>query len=157
VPARIGQVQDVWDLSMTIPGTVPAGEWPLRDFLELTALPSAVPCARLHARHLLQEWDLAGLTDSVELITSELVTNALQASGTAPQAAPIRLWLLSDQAQVVVLVWDGSPLPPVPMQAGEESENGRGLVLVEALSARWGWHFPSDAGGKVVWAQSLVE
>jgi hypothetical protein len=57
----------------------------------------------------------------------------------------------------VVLVWDASPLPPVPMRAGAESENGRGLVLVEVVSARWGWYFPSDVSGKVVWAQSLVE
>jgi len=156
VPARIGQVQDVRELSITIPGTAPAGGWPLSDFLELSALPAAVPRARLRARNLLREWKMAGLTDSVELITSELVTNALRVSGTAP-AAPIRLWLLSDQEQVMVLVWDDSPLPPVPMQAGEDSENGRGLVLVEALSARWGWYFPSDAGGKVVWAQSIVE
>ncbi len=32
------------------------GRWPLRSFLELGALPSAVPCARLHTRHLLWEW-----------------------------------------------------------------------------------------------------
>jgi hypothetical protein len=29
---------------------------PLRSYLELGALPTAVPCARLHARHLLWEW-----------------------------------------------------------------------------------------------------
>lgn len=32
-------------------------EWPLQTFLELGAFPSAVPCARLHARHMLWEWD----------------------------------------------------------------------------------------------------
>jgi anti-sigma regulatory factor (Ser/Thr protein kinase) len=136
VPASIGQIQGALERSMT-PGAAPPGEWPLGDLLELTALPSAVPCARLHARHLLREWDMADLTDSIELITSELVTNALQASGTAAQAAPISLWLLSDQAQVVVLVWDASAMRPVPMRAGAESEKGRGLVLVEAVSARW--------------------
>jgi hypothetical protein len=30
---------------------------PLRSYLELGALPTAVPCARLHARHVLWEWD----------------------------------------------------------------------------------------------------
>jgi hypothetical protein len=30
--------------------------WPLRSHLELGALPSAVPCARLHAKHVLWEW-----------------------------------------------------------------------------------------------------
>ena len=54
------------------------GRWPLRSFLELGALPSAVPCARLHTRHLLWEWGLTGLTDSAELLVSEIVTNAVQ-------------------------------------------------------------------------------
>ena len=35
--------------------------WPLRSYLELGALPTAVPCARLHARHLVWEWGLNGL------------------------------------------------------------------------------------------------
>lgn len=77
-------------------GTASANEWPLHDFLELGALPSAVPCARLHARHLLREWALVPLTDSVELIVSELTTNAIQASHVEMWADPIQLWLLSD-------------------------------------------------------------
>ncbi len=36
-------------------------EPPLRTYLELGALPTAVPCARLHARHVLSEWGLNGL------------------------------------------------------------------------------------------------
>jgi hypothetical protein len=43
-------------------------QWPLHSFLELGALPGAVPCARLHTRHLLWEWGLATLTDSTELV-----------------------------------------------------------------------------------------
>jgi hypothetical protein len=53
------------------------GRWPLRTFLELGALPSAVPCARLHTRQLLWEWGLAAdLADTAELLVSEIVTNA---------------------------------------------------------------------------------
>jgi hypothetical protein len=58
-----------------------AGEWPLRSFLELGALPSAVPCARYHCRQVLWEWRLTGLAQSAELLVSELVTNAITASG----------------------------------------------------------------------------
>ena len=61
-------------------------QWPLHSFLELGALPGAVPCARLHARHLLWEWGLAALTDSTELVVSELVTNAIRASRITGQA-----------------------------------------------------------------------
>jgi anti-sigma regulatory factor (Ser/Thr protein kinase) len=133
------------------------GRWPLQSFLELGALPGAVPCARLHARQVLWEWQLTALSDSTELLLSELVTNAVQVSRTMTQATAVRLWLLSDRTQVVVLVWDASPQPPVRMEISDEAEAGRGLLLVEAISARWGWHFPQDTGGKVVWAQTLLE
>jgi hypothetical protein len=46
-------------------------EWPLRDFIELGALPGAVPCARLHARQLMCEWGLTGLSESIELLVSD--------------------------------------------------------------------------------------
>ncbi len=55
--------------------------------------------------------------------------------------------------QVVILVWDASLLPPVPRDVGDDAENGRGLLLVEALSTRWNWYIPRHLGGKVVWAQ----
>jgi hypothetical protein len=43
------------------------------------------------------------------------------------------------------------------MDADDDAENGRGLLLVQAVSVRWGWHFPPDIGGKVVWAQILAK
>jgi hypothetical protein len=39
---------------------VAADPWPLQSHLELGALPTAVPCARLHARQMLWEWGLPG-------------------------------------------------------------------------------------------------
>jgi anti-sigma regulatory factor (Ser/Thr protein kinase) len=139
------------------PGPI-AGEWPLHSFLELGALDGAVPSARLHTRHLVREWGLAALADDAELVVSELVTNGVQASRAMTHAA-IRLWLASDRRQVVICVWDASVRPPVRMDAAEEAENGRGLLLVEAVSAQWGW-FPAepaslpagDSPGKFVWS-----
>jgi len=129
-----------------------AVRWPLRTFLELGALPGAVPCARLHACHVLAEWGLTVFSESAGLLISELVTNAIQISHVAEQDAPVRLWLVSDRAQLVIFVWDASPLPPVPGDVGEDAESGRGLLIVQAVSARWGWDFPPGMGGKVVWA-----
>ena len=136
----------------------PASEWSLRSFLELGALDGAVPSARLHTRHVLREWSLADLGDGAELVVSELVTNGVQASRAMTHAA-IRLWLASDRVQVVICVWDASLQPPVRMDAAEDAEHGRGLLLVEAVSKQWGW-FPAEPGspwadghhGKVVWA-----
>lgn len=131
------------------------GQWPLQDFLELGALVNAVPCARLHARHVLWEWGLGGC-DSAELLVSELVTNAVKASRAMTQASPVRLWLVSDSAQILILVWDSSPAPPVRMNTSDEAENGRGLMLVEAVSEQWGWYHHMNNGGKFVWAIARV-
>jgi anti-sigma regulatory factor (Ser/Thr protein kinase) len=130
-----------------------ADNWPLHSHLELGALPSAVPCARLHARQLIWEWGFNGVINDVELLVSELVTNAVRASLTIKRDLPIRLWLLSDNVRVVVSVWDGNPRPPVRVDAIEDAESGRGLVLVEALSDKWDWFAHKSLGGKVVWCE----
>jgi anti-sigma regulatory factor (Ser/Thr protein kinase) len=129
-----------------------ADRWPLRDFLELGALPGAVPCARLHARQVLREWGTAGLADSAGLLVTELVANAVKASRDMAQVSGVRLWLLSDSAQILILVWDASPQPPVLKAVADEAEHGRGLRIVEAVSEQWGWYSRQDGDGKFVWA-----
>lgn len=146
-------------------------QWPLQTRLDLGALPGAVPCARLHARLVLTEWGQAQAGDSVELIVSELMTNALRAC-TDPvvgrpgydaegRQLPLGLRLASDRRQVLVEIWDGNLAPPVPGQTSLEGETGRGLLMVEAVSSRWGYYYPArqprgtspDArAAKVVWA-----
>jgi anti-sigma regulatory factor (Ser/Thr protein kinase) len=134
------------------------GEWPRRTFLELGALTGAVPCARLHARQVLWEWNLTGLSESAELLVSELVTNAVAASRSTVPSAPVRLWLLAGTGQVLVVVWDACPRAPVPGEVDEDAESGRGLLLVDAMSRGWDWYFPQDGtGGKVVWALAADE
>jgi len=58
------------------PGSEPgfislSAAWPLRSYLELGALPGAVPCARLHTQALLREWGLQELTEITELLVSD--------------------------------------------------------------------------------------
>jgi anti-sigma regulatory factor (Ser/Thr protein kinase) len=133
-------------------GSDVTGRWPLRNYLELGAMPGAVPCARLHARQMLWEWGLAAaLGDTAELLLSEIVTNAVKITEADGRNAPVRLWLLADRTRLLMLVWDASPLPPVRMNTSSDVENGRGLLLVETLSTRWGF-FAHQYGGKVVWA-----
>jgi len=129
-----------------------AGDWPLRDFIELGALAGAVPCARYHTRHILREWELTRLGDDAELLVAELVTNAVSASRSLDWPAPVRLWLLADTASVLILVWDASPRPPVLIDPTGDTETGRGLLLVEAISTRWDWYPLPGTGGKVAWA-----
>jgi len=134
-----------------------ADQWPLQSFLELGPLPGAVPCARLRVRHLLWEWKLTDFSEAAELVVSELLTNAVQASQAMEFLTPVRMWLLSDKQRVLILIWDASPQPPVRMYSRGDAENGRGLLLVETISTQWNWYFPHDPGGKVVWAQIGTE
>jgi len=129
-----------------------AYQWPLRDFLEYGALPSAVPSARLHTRQIAWEWGLSALSENVELLVSELMTNGIAAARAMQPMPPVRLWLLSDNSQILILVWDANPNSPAPVQADEYAESGRGLLLVEALSQRWGSYPTPEMGGMVVWA-----
>lgn len=133
-----------------------ADGWPLRTYLELAALPSAVPCARLHAKNVLHEWHLGSLADTVELLVSEIVTNAVRASATVAQhdiGLPItKVWLTSDGRRVLIQVWDSDGRRPAPQQVGLTAESGRGLLLVQTLSAEWGYYTPDGQAGKIVWA-----
>jgi len=136
--------------------------WPHQTFLELGALPTAAPCARLHTTLVLWEWDLGTLVRSAGLVVSELVSNAVQASleltGSrfgglwTPGTPPVRMWLSADNQRVVIQVWDGSDRPPVPQPVQPEADRGRGLLLVGALSEEWGCYTPEKSSGKVVWA-----
>lgn len=136
-------------------------EWPLRSFLELRALPSSVRTARMHARAMLNEWCLAALADTAELLVSEIATNAVCASARIGRQRgtgqlPMRLWLTSDRRSVLIQVWDADRHQPIPQDLGPDAECGRGLLLVQTLSGQWGFYppdGPGSRGGKIVWAR----
>jgi hypothetical protein len=104
----------------------------------------------------------AGLCDPVELIVSELVTNGHQASegltGSryagrwTPGVPPLRLWLHAADKRIVIQVWDGNDKLPNRQVANVGAESGRGLLLIEAMSATWGSYQAEGSSGKVVWA-----
>jgi anti-sigma regulatory factor (Ser/Thr protein kinase) len=132
------------------------GGWPLRTYLELAALPTAVPCARLHAKNVLHEWHIGPLADTVELVVSEIVTNAVRASAAVAQHGigipTTKVWLTSDGRRVLIQVWDSDSHRPAPQQADLTAESGRGLLLVQTLSAEWGYYTHDGQAGKIVWA-----
>jgi hypothetical protein len=125
-------------------------------FIELAPLPSAVPCARLHAVNVLRDWDLRDLADDAALIVSELVTNAVTASAILPARPPVSLRLISGGRSLRIEVLDHSPLDPRPgAEASDDAEHGRGLGVVAALSTRCG----SDRTArnrKTVWAELRI-
>jgi anti-sigma regulatory factor (Ser/Thr protein kinase) len=133
--------------------------WPLTTHLELASLPTAVPCARMHAKAVALEWGLPALAEKIELIVSELVTNSVQAAERSHRGdlatAIVRLWLSSDLDCVLIRVWDGNRQMPVRHEARPDEESGRGLTLVEHLSSEWGAYRKAD--GKVVWSLILCK
>ena len=126
--------------------------WPLRSSLELGALPAAPSCACLHVKHVLWEWGLNSLVESAELLVSELVTNAVNATGQPGQTVSVNLAGTGTGTRVLIEVWDAAPPPPGPREPGEAG-TGDGVLLVAALSARWDWYPTQDPAGKVVWCE----
>ncbi|MEV5278364.1 ATP-binding SpoIIE family protein phosphatase [Streptomyces sp. NPDC051994] len=99
--------------------------------------------ARRLARRALERWGLEELTDSVELLVSEVVTNAVRYA-----ERPVTLRLLKTDV-LRCEVGDDSPQLPRQRRARETDEGGRGLFLVNRLARRWG--ATRLSGGKVVW------
>jgi anti-sigma regulatory factor (Ser/Thr protein kinase) len=130
----------------------------------LAALPSAVGLSRTLVHVTLKHWRLERLTDDAELVVSELVTNAVKATGmTEPKPswfeqqslATIHVRLTHLESAIVIEVWDRDEIPPKPTDAAVDAETGRGLAIVEALCVRWDY-FPAIGGGKVVWAELAI-
>ncbi|SCK49975.1 Anti-sigma regulatory factor (Ser/Thr protein kinase) [Streptomyces sp. WMMB 714] len=113
--------------------------------------PESVGIARRLVRTALATWRLEQLADSAELITSELVTNAVQHA----RSSAVRVVVSRPSVKSVhVAVVDKSRAEPVRCAAGEDDEGGRGLALVELLADSWGtdplpW-------GKRVWAELVA-
>lgn len=132
--------------------------------LTLAAVPTAVQIARLFVCRRLSQWGLNRLIDDAESVTSELVTNAVDATGiTDPHPSwselqhlaliTVRLLVTSDS--IVVEVRDRDPRSPVLKQPELEDETGRGLLIVNALCRRWNYFFP-EVGGKAVWGELAI-
>jgi anti-sigma regulatory factor (Ser/Thr protein kinase) len=79
------------------------------------------------------------------------VTNSVTATRAAGLDTPVRVTLLGGLRTLLVAVWDASPETPAPADAADDDENGRGLLIVQALTAKWDWKkSPPQRGGKVV-------
>jgi hypothetical protein len=141
---------------------VPSAWWetPAVTSRPLSPVPEEARTARQFVRELLGCWGLDSLTDDAEMITAELVVNAVRhGMRTAPQSltsgsfAPsaLRLCLLRRVGEVMLAVTDPSDEAPVPRTPDWTGESGRGLQIVGALSHIWGWS-PIEGHGKAVWA-----
>jgi hypothetical protein len=107
------------------------------------------------ARHALAdalgEWKMDELGDAAALVLSELLTNAVQHGRVAGRDVGTRFRRLPDGG-LRIEVHDARSETPAPRAAAAWDEHGRGLALVEALTAgRWGTA-TREGPGKLVWA-----
>jgi anti-sigma regulatory factor (Ser/Thr protein kinase) len=117
---------------------------------ELSATPDAVPAARALLREVLRDSPLAHRLEDGELALSELVTNAVL-HGRDPLAVRVVLGEGVLRAEVA----DANPVSPSFSMLDQTAVTGRGLLLISAVSDRWGVE-PSPAG-KVVWFELLAD
>ena len=129
--------------------------------VSLAAVVTAIGHARAYVTSIVTAWGVECLRDDAVLLTSELVTNAVRATGiTGPvprwsdpdHLALIRLRLTVVADSLIIEVWDREATPPVLLDTPDpEDESGRGLLIVAGLSKQWNYRLAE--GGKWVWAE----
>ncbi|PWI44191.1 ATP-binding protein [Streptomyces sp. ICBB 8177] len=100
----------------------------------LTSRPESAATARRLSLAVLRAWQLAPLGDTCELLVSELVGNAVRHTG----AQTFGLRMLRRRGWIRVEVRDPSRALPCLLPVRELDVSGRGLMLVDRLSDRWG-------------------
>jgi anti-sigma regulatory factor (Ser/Thr protein kinase) len=113
--------------------------------VRLTAGPAAAAEARRRVKAAIRTWDIPVDPDIAVLLTSELVTNAIRHEVTGI----VVLAITCSCGQLRVDVHDTSRALPMLVDAPVDAETGRGLMLVTALSAEWGFY--RTPAGKAVY------
>ncbi|MGW2253180.1 ATP-binding protein [Kitasatospora sp. NPDC001660] len=108
--------------------------------------PHQLQPVRRAVKAILSHWEMAHLTDDAELLTTELLTNAIRHTDSEQ---PIRVTIALDQRWLLIGVRDRSTAVPRAHQATTCQEGGRGLLLVESIAGSWACRFHPD-GTKTV-------
>ena len=109
--------------------------------------------AREIVKSCLESWDVDARLPLVELLTSELVTNAVRhVGGERPLSVSVSA---TQHGTVTVSVTDPSMRQPVLRDPADDDTSGRGMHLVDALAQEWG--VEQTAVGKSVWARVPLE
>lgn len=116
----------------------------------LNAAPAAAGEARYLVRAAIADWDVAVDPSVAELLTSEIVTNAIRHETTET----VRLQINCSCGHLRVYVHDSCRAAPMWATAAAYAEAGRGLMLVSMLSTDWGW-FRTPTGKAVYFTLAL--
>ncbi|AQS72180.1 ATP-binding protein [Streptomyces pactum] len=124
---------------------MPTRPWRLPFLADAEQVSSLRRALRIH----LEYWGLHELRDAAELCTGELITNVIKHVGPG---TPSTLVASLNGPHLRIEVHDPDPRAlPTLTCAGPDAETGRGMVLVEALSDRWGVELTGDH--KVTWCE----
>lgn len=133
------------------------------DQLNLAAVGTAVSMSRHFIRLSLSKWHARSIEGDATLVVSELVTNAVKVTGVLDRQPTwvemetlslVTVRLVGLDTSVVIEVWDTSQKMPVLQKPDDDTEGGRGLLLVEETAKNWGSH--RTPRGKLVWAEIPV-
>ncbi|RZU24669.1 ATP-binding protein [Streptomyces sp. BK239] len=123
-----------------------------RCVLPFEAVPSEISLLRRAAAKQLSRWGVSAAAEEAELLVTELATNVLKHVG---EGAAATLVLERRDGRLRVEMHDRSETVPVLRAGGWESECGRGLHMLEALTEDWGTAL--TAVGKSVWCEVRVD
>ncbi len=121
----------------------------------LSPIPHSVRQARRFVRECLADAADAETSEVAVLLTSELVSNAIQHGGPHSPAASVRLSVHASLERFRVEVEDAGQDLPVVGDGAPTAVGGRGLLLVERLADRWGCERLAG-GNKVVWIEVVT-
>jgi histidine kinase-like protein len=102
--------------------------------VRLTREPLAAAEARSQVRAVIRAWKIPVDPDIAVLLASDLVTNAI----THGNGETVTLDIRCSRRQLRIDVCEASPSGPRAAAGPADTESGRGLILVAALSAEWG-------------------
>ncbi|MFE2279565.1 ATP-binding protein [Streptomyces sp. NPDC059454] len=127
--------------------------------MRFSSTPRGARLARRMCEHCLDAWGVpydSDAHDVVTLVAAELCANAVQHGHVAGRDFHVRLTADPATRTVRIEVTDtrDETVPRLPATPSQDSEGGRGLLLVEALADRWGCSPRAGGGpGKTVWAE----
>ena len=117
----------------------------------LPAEPTTPRLAREFVHSCVEDLDSSDAAETIALLTTEIVTNAVLHARTEMQVQVER-----GADWVWVGVRDGSRTSPTQRRYSRDAATGRGLVLLELMAREWG--VDVDSSGKTVWFKvSLTE
>jgi len=124
--------------------------------VRLAARPSATAWGRRIVRHVLCERQLEAISATALQLVTDLIVNAVPASARNPRRDQLSRQMIVLTVKLTgtslrLEVWDANPALPALREADVSGDCGRGLLRIDFLSDRWGYH--AAGGGKAVWCE----